>query len=184
MKLQLESIVSSRPVLERTLDRYTLLRVEPQNPSSLPLFWRLVDPTFNLVEVALSPGSGWLLKVVVPLYNGDIPEGDQILGDGIDRQQGFPCFHTNFWPEPGKWPPTGHYYTVEGRCRIWTSRNSLCISLFDDAIKEVIEPYPELWLLFNAQRELCGLTAPNLSEGERRGLAENVSLMRDQKARL
>ena len=91
-------------------------------------------------------------------------------GQGIVHRQGLPCFRTDLWPEPGKWPPTGHYYTVEGRCSAWIAQNSLCISLFEDAIEDVVEPCPELRLLFNRYGDLCGLTAPDLTEDERRGL--------------
>lgn len=110
------------------------------------------------------------MSVTVPLYNGDLAERNEMPGQGIVHRQGLPCFRTDLWPEPGKWPPTGHYYTVEGRCSAWIAQNSLCISLFEDAIEDVVEPCPELRLLFNRYGDLCGLTAPDLTEDERRGL--------------
>ena len=172
MKLHLESVMAMRPAFERTPDRYTLLMVGVPNPLQvLPLYWRLLDPTFSLVEVAIDPRNGCLVSVTVPLYNGDLPERDEIPGQGIVRRPGLPCVQRNFWSEPGKWPPTEHYYTVEGRCRAWIAQNSLCISLFEDSIDDIVEPCPEMRLLFNRQGDLCGLTAPDLSADERRILA-------------
>ena len=168
MKLHLESIMEVRPVLSRTSDRYVLLTVgAPGLSGFLPLYWRLLDPEFSLVEVAIDPRSGCFVSVTVPLYNGDLSERREMLGVGVVRRRGLPCFRTNLWQEPGKWPPTEHYYTVEGRCSAWIAQNSLCISLFDDVVEDVVEPCPELWLLFNRHGDLCGLTAPDLTEDER-----------------
>lgn len=174
MRLHLELIMEVRPTLERAPDRYTLLMVGSPSPSNfLPLYWRLVDPTFNLVEVAIDPRNGCLVSVKVPLYNGDLPERKEMPGQGLVRRQGLPCFRRDLWPALGQWPPMGHYYTVEGRCSAWIAQNSLCISLFKDVIEYIVEPCPELWLLFNRSGDLCGLTAPDLSVEERRALAEN-----------
>lgn len=171
MRLHLESINNVRSAFERTPDRYVLLMVGSSGPAaSLPLYWRLLDPIYSLVEVAIDSRNGCFVSVTVPLYNGKLVERGEMPGLGIARRKGIPCFRMDLWPGSEKLYPKGYYYTVEGRCNAWIAQNSLCISMFDDAIEEIVEPCPELWLHFNHQGDLCGLTAPDLSVDELRRL--------------
>lgn len=176
MKLRLKNIRPAEESLARSLGGYIVLRVGPDVPGEgLPLFWRLEDPEFSLVEVALEPKTGCLRRVVIPLYRGDLFSRTDAIGEGARARSGMPCFDTEPWPESPGGPPKANYHTVQGRCECWMAGKDFCVSLFNEEIEYCIELCPGLKMCFNDSGQLCGLVAPNLSSDEMLRLSKEIS---------
>lgn len=179
MRLRLRSVKSAPGKrIQRSLDRYCLFRAGPEGLSgSLPLYWRLMDTEFSLVEVAIEPGTGEFRSVAIPLYNGDIPRAGSLSIGSVER--GLPVFDVGLWDVSSLFP-AGHYVTAEGRCACTLRDGALLIQLFADRIVRTVEPHAGVRLLFNGRDELCGVLAPNLTAAEHRAISASFRLASDQ----
>lgn len=98
-----------------------------KNPHALNLYWKLVDPTFSLLELGFEWPSGRLVHCSVPLFNGEVEEAKAVSSS--NRVLATPFFDLSLWP-PNVSESKGnrsHHIEQAGRIRLLKSDNLLTI---------------------------------------------------------
>lgn len=161
---------------ERHIDRHASVGVTVERAvSPPPLYWRLIDPVYNLIEIGVETYTGRLVSFDLVQYNGPLHPLRPTGGGGDDGADldGLPAFDLGPWREARAdfaKDPTLH--DVSGRCRCEFGDDRFRVVLFPDPVRRRVTTRGQLVTEFNADGELCALTLLNLDADERNRLAE------------
>lgn len=145
-----------------------------------PLYWRLDDPKFNLVEIGIDRRDGHFVSLTVTFYNGTVQAlsraEDAPAGGDIN---GLPLFSLDPWaaafaPERDIYDMRAEFYDVPGRCRIEMGGDTVRVVLSADEIHRRVVTRGELVSEFNSSGELCAISLLKLSPQEKRMLEESL----------
>ncbi|MGB1250967.1 MAG: hypothetical protein ACPG8W_10165 [Candidatus Promineifilaceae bacterium] len=164
--------------IEVSIDPYVCLDVSIDGlPSSnSTYYWRLIDPAFNVISFRVDSELGYILSIVISLYNGRFEETPQ---DGVHLRKEIPT--TKGVP---RFSQTGFSYVsnndyiparcdVVGRSRIFLSGLDMRVQLFpqeEDAFE--VQLSNDLSFLFNSSKQLIAVLVSGLSDEDRASLHE------------
>lgn len=147
---------------------------------SAPLYWRLDDPEFNLIEIGVDRDSGMLVSISAVFYKGLLyPLGKIKVAHSNKNAVGIPGFALDLWEDvfkPGRDPLDikAEFYDVPGRCRFELGEKELRVVLFSDAIRYHITSSDNLVCELNEARELCAVMVTGLDPSEKAILEETI----------
>jgi len=171
--------LSDDSVITRQFNSYVCLSVNVGGRSKAlpPLYWRLVDAQFNLVEIGIGRDSGSLESVKVVLYRGALYRmAPEQLDSLIETTAGLPRFSLDLWSLPGGiYDVDSDYYDVPGRCKLEVAKTKLRVSLFPDRVAYRVAK-PGLECEFNQSSELCAILVDNLDSQEILALKKYIKL--------
>jgi hypothetical protein len=177
IKLTLTGVEPCLQMPSREFDIYVCLDVEIVEFENRPpnLYWRLIDPCFDLVEIGVNPLTGALTSVKLVFYMGELSMEENAIPSTVHtKAMGIPQFNLNMWPQPQV-----HYeqsiYDVVGRCSLSMARQDLMMRLFPDPIASIMHISDDLSCHFNAQDELIGFTIRRLKPHERTTLQKRLT---------
>lgn len=137
-----------------------------------PLYWRLNDPEYNLIEIGVSRDSGMLMSITIPLYNGLLfPLETLNYYDKNRTSFGIPIFDLSLWElalKPGRDPYNirEEFYDVKARCRFEINKDCLHISLFPEPIMYEVMVNDQFSCEFNSSNELIAILIKGISESD------------------
>jgi len=145
-----------------------------------PLYWRLDDPKFNLVEIGIDRRGGHFVSLTVVFCK----ETSQTLSRAENAPaggdaDGLPVFSLEPWaaafdPERDVYDTRAEFYDVPGRCRIEKDADAVRVVLSSDAIQHRVITHGELVSEFNSSGELCAISLLKLSPQEKKMLEESL----------
>jgi len=162
--------------VQRKVHRHVCLSVTFKDQiSPHPLYWRLDDPKFNLIEIGIEPYTGQLLSFTVANYNGRISPLESVA-ESYSRpsNDGIPCFNTDLWQtDRDADDVSANFYDVPGRCRILLGVQRLRVELFPDQISYNLKT-DHFVCEFNEAKELCAISVTNLTPNEVNKLMQSI----------
>ncbi len=177
-KLKLERFASDFWVT-RQIDEFVCLDVtigtSLTNPS--PLYWRLIDPETNLIEIGVERDTGQLLSITIVSYQGALYKLETDPPAITAERLKVPRFCLDLWGKPhgDVYDIKSDYYDVTGRCRLELGENSLRLELFPDLVAYSIALSSDLICEFNPHDELCAVLVNNIKPSERADLERSSS---------
>src|SRR5215203_4375198 len=144
-----------------------------------PLYWRLDDPKFNLVEIGIDRRGGHFVSLTVVFYNSAVhplsrPEPAYERGD----LNGLPIFNRDPWaaafaPERDVYDTRAEFHDVPGRCRIEIGGDTLRVVLSSDDISHRVFTQGEFVSEFNSSGDLQAIALLKLSPQEKEMLEQS-----------
>jgi hypothetical protein len=163
--------------VERKVHRHVPLTVRIQKElQPHPLYWRLVDPKFNLIELGLEDFTGRLVSFTVTNYNGPMFPMPAIRESAPTRNaEGVPGFDVSLWqPKSDPQDVPAHYYDVTGRCGLQLAELDLRVELFSGPIVYHVIANHNFVCEFNEASELCAVRVTKLNPDEVEVLTESL----------
>ena len=160
---------------ERHIDRHASVGVAVDySPGRPPLYWRLIDPSFNLIEIGVAADTGRLVRFELVQYNGPLhPLRPPAGGDAAEDLAGLPAFDLAPWREGrADFARDPALHDVRGRCRCELGGDVFRVVLFPDPVRRRLTTRGRLVTEFNADGELCAVSLLNLDADERTRLTE------------
>ena len=140
-------------------------------PSDPPLYWRLMDPEFNLVEIGIDRRDGHFVSFTLVFCKDvvrTVSKTDETPPAGEDH--GVPLFSLDPWADNSE---TGRY-DVSGKCRLeLSSKDARVVLSSDDIHHRVVNEVGLIWE-FNAANELQSILLPNLTPHDRTSMEESL----------
>ena len=146
-----------------------------------PLYWRLDDPKFNLVEIGINRRSGQFVSLTVVFCKEVVRTLSQPDEAPPGREvQGLPVFSLDPWaaafaPDRDVDDRRPEFYDVPGRCRLELGDDAVRVVLSSGEINyRVVTQQEEFVSEFNSAGELCSILLPKLTQHDRRMLEESL----------
>ena len=165
------NVPSGLPV-QRLVDPYVPLKLSAgYSVADPPLYWRLVDPQFSLVEIGINRWDGRFVSFTVAHYNGELhPLGIPSGTVSTETLAVLPAYSLESWAgfrsDRDVGDIKGEFHDIQGRCRLELGNDSLRVVLFPDPIVLRVDTRGEVVFEFNASNELCALTFLRLGREE------------------
>jgi hypothetical protein len=163
--------------VERKVHRHIPLTVRIQKElQPHPLYWRLVDPKFNLIEIGLEDFTGRLVSITVTNYNGPVFPLPTIRESAPTRNaEGVPGFDVSLWQtKSDPHDVSADFYDVTSRGRLQLAELALRVELFPDPIFYHVVANHNFVCEFNEASELCAVRVTKLTPDEVEVLTESL----------
>ncbi len=179
MKLKHITTFTTDLAISKQFDPYVCLDLSINKDSIArpPLYWRLVDPKFCLIEIAIDRNSGRLVAVTVVMYQGNLRKADTLERQdlSIKRVAGLPVFSRDLWSKSSDmYDASKDFYDVRGKCQLEVSATEVRVSLFPDKIGSCIEIPNQLTCECNENDELCAILVKGLTDQDISMLEESI----------
>jgi hypothetical protein len=145
-----------------------------------PLYWRLDNPKFNLVEIGIDRRTGQFVSLTVVfckevVHTLSTPDEAPPYGE----VNGLPLFSLDPWaaafaPDRDVDDRRAEFYDVPGRCRLEMGDEAVRVVLFSEELHHRVITREELVSEFNSSGQLCSFLLPRLSQRDRSMLAESL----------
>ncbi|HYY97213.1 MAG TPA: hypothetical protein VE642_01410 [Pyrinomonadaceae bacterium] len=186
MRLRHAGSLTGAALVDRAIDADIPLDVvirtarEAESPPALsyafrpppPLYWRLDDAGFNLIEIGVDRGTGALRSFAAPLYRGALGGLDAAEEpDPSECAECVPRFDLAPWaalfesPE-GRDTIRAEFHDVPGRCSFQLGGDTLRVVLFREAVSYRVDTGAGFVSEFNHAGELCAVTLKGLGDDE------------------
>lgn len=168
--LRRSGVYSGNCNIVREFDHHICLgiRVDPVAwPSSPRLYWFLVDPDTNHIELGIDRISHRLLSVTVIIYKGGIKSVSDhpICNYTIPESIGVPEFFVDLWDDSAStYGMDRNYYDYPGKCQVEVGVSSIRLVLHPDKVASRTVGAGWLVCEFNNNDELCSIIVRDLSE--------------------
>jgi hypothetical protein len=169
MKLKCIKTFTADFVINKEFDPYVCLdlSINKDSVTGPPIYWRLADPKFCLIEIAIDRNSGRLVAVTVVMYQGNLRKADTLERQdlSIKRAVGLPVFSRDLWSKSSDiYDTSKDFYDVQGKCQLEASATEVRINLFPDKIGSCIEIPNQLTCECNQHDELCAILVKGLTK--------------------
>ena len=160
--LKFSKVDSKKTSWSCLFDQYVKCDLSFDNNNELGtlLYWRLIDPSFSLIEIGISSATSRVMSATVVLYNGQLESCPQSCFDNVNNiESGIPVFDLtrNDW--------VNGFCDVSGRCRLQKRDISLRIQLFATR-PDRIAIYERFSFEVDANQNLVAITIGDLEVEE------------------
>jgi hypothetical protein len=164
----------------RVFDEHVFLTIEvdPDRPGSPPLYWNVVDPKWNLIEVGIDRSSGELVSIILTFYRGALASMNMDrLPEPPDKEIGIPKFDLKMWNEPKDlYDIRSEIEEFPARCHLQLLNKTLRIEISPETVAYLVEVSETLVAEFNHNNELIGVVMRSLTTQEVRKVERYVTL--------
>lgn len=146
--------------------------------SEPPLYWRLVDPEFNLVEIGIDRRDGHFVSFTLVLCKEVVRTLSQ-SAEALVSEEGVPVFSLDPWAAALAADPDIHKFQtrlhdVPARCRLELGTEAVRVVLSSDEIHHRIVTKGGVIWEFNASGELRSTLFPNITQHDRTLIEESL----------
>lgn len=147
-------------------------------PSEPPLYWRLMDPEFNLVEIGIDRRDGHFVSFTV-VFCKEVVRTLSESPKAPVSEEGVPVFSLHPWAAALAADPDIHAFQtrlhdVHGRCRLELGSDAVRVVLSSDEIHHCIVTEGGLIWELNASGELRSTLFPGITQDDLTSLEESL----------
>jgi hypothetical protein len=178
-KLRIVELLGGVEPIDFVIHRHVYVSIERRNVAGLcylPLYWRLLDPDFSMVEIGIDKESGKFISLAMPLYNGELSELTDSYTDHNDINIYAPKFSLDVWSAKNDFlDSNGEYYSYPGKCQLELTERNLRIRLFHEMVNSSVMISNNIMFELNKDNELISIVILGISSNDESVIRESLS---------